>query len=79
MQEHLEIINHKEAIDYIEELSRKTATELTRTDIFNIHAIIFQGFLAPITKPPAAKDGGGRGINAVTDTPCVFSNKEEEF
>jgi Fic family protein len=43
MREHLEIINHKEAIDYIEELSRKMTTELTRTDIFNIHSIILQG------------------------------------
>jgi Fic family protein len=43
MREHLEIINHKEAIDYVEELSRKKITELIRTDIFNIHSIILQG------------------------------------
>jgi Fic family protein len=43
MREHLEIINHKEAIDYIEELSRKKTEELRRTDIFNIHSIILQG------------------------------------
>jgi Fic family protein len=43
MREHLEIINHKEAIDYIEELSHKTTTELMRTDVFNIHSIILQG------------------------------------
>jgi Fic family protein len=43
MREHLEIINHKEAIDYVEELSHKKITELTRTDIFNIHSIILQG------------------------------------
>ena len=40
VREHLEIINHKEAIDYIEELSKKSITELHRTDIFNIHSII---------------------------------------
>ena len=40
VREHLEITNHKEAIDYIEELSRKKPTELYRTDIFNIHSII---------------------------------------
>jgi Fic family protein len=43
MREHLEIINHKEAIDYVEELSREKITELKRTDIFNIHSIILQG------------------------------------
>jgi Fic family protein len=43
MREHLEIVNHKEAIDYIEELSHKKMEELRRTDIFNIHSIILQG------------------------------------
>jgi Fic family protein len=43
MREHLEIINHKEAIDYIEELSRKKTTELLRTDILNIHSIVLRG------------------------------------
>jgi Fic family protein len=43
IREHLEIINHKEAIDYVEELSRKKITELKRTNIFNIHSIILQG------------------------------------
>lgn len=42
MREHLEIINHKEAIDYIEELSQKKTPELHRTDIFNIHAIVLK-------------------------------------
>jgi Fic family protein len=42
MREHLEIINHKEAIDYIEELSHKKADELLKTDIFNIHSIILK-------------------------------------
>jgi Fic family protein len=43
MREHLEIVNHKEAIDYIEGLSHKKTEELKRTDIFNIHSIILQG------------------------------------
>jgi Fic family protein len=43
VREHLEIVNHREAIDYIEELSHKKTADLTRTDIFNIHAIILQG------------------------------------
>jgi Fic family protein len=42
MREHLEIINHKEAIDYIEALSRKKPADLHRTDIFNLHAIILK-------------------------------------
>jgi Fic family protein len=43
VREHLEIINHKEAIDYIEELSQRKTSELRRTDIFNIHSIILRG------------------------------------
>jgi Fic family protein len=43
MREHLEIINHKTAIDYIEELSHRKTDELRRTDIFNIHSIILHG------------------------------------
>ena len=43
VREHLEIINHKEAIDYIEELSCKKTTEMSRTDIFNIHSLILKG------------------------------------
>ena len=43
LREHLEIINHKEAIDYIEELACKLKSELRRTDIFNIHSIILKG------------------------------------
>jgi Fic family protein len=42
MREHLEIINHKEAIDYIEGLSQKKLSELNKSDIFNIHSIILQ-------------------------------------
>lgn len=42
MREHLEIINHKEAIDYIEELAHKKTSALRRTDIFNIHSIILK-------------------------------------
>jgi Fic family protein len=43
LREHLEIVNHKEAIDYIEELSHKKTEELARTDILNIHSIILKG------------------------------------
>ena len=43
VREHLEIINHKEAIDYIESLACRERRTLTRTDIFNIHAIVLRG------------------------------------
>ena len=41
-REHLEVINHKEAIDYIEEIAKKPIKELTRTELLNIHAIILR-------------------------------------
>jgi Fic family protein len=43
IREHLEITNHKEAIDYIEELARREKSGIRRTDIFNIHSIVLQG------------------------------------
>ena len=41
-REHLEIINHKEAIDYIEKLAFKKASEITPSDILSIHNIILR-------------------------------------
>ena len=42
VHEHLEIINHKEAIDYIEQLAHKNVDEYTRQDILNIHSIVLK-------------------------------------
>lgn len=42
-REHLEIVNHKEAIDYIEGLAKKELSEFNRTDILNIHTLILKG------------------------------------
>lgn len=42
MREHLEAINHNEAITFLEELINDT-TELTEIDIKNIHAIVLKG------------------------------------
>ncbi len=42
-REHLETINHKEAIDYIEEIAKLTAEEIKRTDVIGIHRIILTG------------------------------------
>lgn len=40
--EHLEVINHAEAIDYIKDLAKKN-TEITERDILQIHAIVLSG------------------------------------
>jgi len=42
MREHLEAINHNEAINFLEELINDT-NELTEIDIKNIHAIVLKG------------------------------------
>ena len=42
MREHLETINHKEAIDFLEELIDDNK-ELTEFDIKNLHAIVLKG------------------------------------
>jgi Fic family protein len=42
-REHLEIVNHKEAIDYIERVSEKSPTDYTKTDILNIHSLVLKG------------------------------------
>ena len=42
VHEHLEVINHKEAIDYIEQLAHKNIDEYTRQDILNIHSIVLK-------------------------------------
>ena len=44
--EHSEIKDHKEALDYIEELASKKMTELCKIDIINIHTILFKN-IAP--------------------------------
>jgi len=43
MHEHLEAINHKEAIDFIEELASIDTKEITLSDIKNIHHLVLKG------------------------------------
>jgi len=43
INEHLEAINHKEAISFIEELAKIDTKEITLTDIKNIHHLILKG------------------------------------
>lgn len=43
MNEHLEAINHQEAISFIEELANINTKEITLTDIKNIHHLVLKG------------------------------------
>ncbi len=43
MNEHLEAINHQEAISFIEELANIDTKEITLTDIKNIHQLVLKG------------------------------------
>lgn len=43
INEHLEAINHKEAISFIEELANIDTKEITLTDIKNIHHLVLKG------------------------------------
>ena len=43
MNEHLETINHKEAIGFIEEVAKINTKEITLSDIKNIHHLILKG------------------------------------
>lgn len=42
LREHLEIINHAQAIDFIIELARKKQIEIALDDILAIHKIVLQ-------------------------------------
>lgn len=46
-KEHLEAINHKTAIDYIEEIAQKKTKSIKRTDVLAIHRIILRGIDDP--------------------------------
>lgn len=49
IKEHLEATGHAHAFDYVLELAKLTRTEVTLSDILNIHSLIF----SPIDKPNA--------------------------
>lgn len=42
-REHLEILNHKEAIDYVEILSQKNIDDYTKSDILALQSIVLRG------------------------------------
>ena len=43
LKDHLEAINHAYALDYIKELATKKRSQITLTDILNIHRLILKG------------------------------------
>ncbi len=43
LSEHLEVINHKEALDFIESLSHLKPEQLSLKDIMDIHFLILKG------------------------------------
>jgi len=43
LSEHLEVINHKEALDFIESLSHLKPEQLSLKDISDIHFLILKG------------------------------------
>lgn len=43
LKEHLEVINHKEALDYIENLVSKQPHQITEQDTLGIHSLILRG------------------------------------
>ena len=46
-KEHLEAINHKSAIDYIENIAQKKTKNIKRTDVLAVHRIILRGIDDP--------------------------------
>lgn len=42
MNEHLEVINHKEALEFVEELINIPTSQISETDILNIHGLILK-------------------------------------
>ncbi len=43
LREHLEVINHKEAIDFIEELAARGAGPMRESDLLSVHSLILRG------------------------------------
>lgn len=82
INEHLEVINHKEAIGYIEELVSIGTNEITLKDIKNIHALV----LSKIDKKNAGvyrtQDVGivksDGSVHKFTD-PLLLDEKMQEF
>jgi len=82
VNEHLEAINHKEAIDFIEELASLKTKELTLHDIKNIHNLVLKGINTKEagvyrTKPVGVMKSDGK-IYHFTD-PLKIDEQMQEF
>jgi len=64
VNEHLEVINHKEALDFIEFISQSQSYEMTLKDILDIHYLILKGISSKDagvyrTKPVGVRKSNG--------------------
>ena len=82
VNEHLEVINHKEAIDFIESISSLSTSKITIKDILDIHYLILKGIStkdagAYRTKPVGVRKSSG-DIFHFTD-PLKVSEEMDSF
>lgn len=82
INEHLEVINHKEALEFIEELVNISTSDLQESDILNIHALILKSINSKEagkyrTQPVGVRKSNG-DIHHFTD-PLLVKEKIEEF
>lgn len=82
MNEHLEVINHKEALEFIEELVNIATSDIKETDILNIHGLILKSINSKEagkyrTQPVGVRKSNGE-IYHFTE-PLLVKEKMEEF
>lgn len=81
-REHLEAINHKSAIDYIEEIAQKKTKNIKRTDVLAIHRIILRGIDDPNAGSYRAYDvyvNKGGGEKHMFPAPNKIQNLMDNF
>ncbi len=76
--EHLEVIGHKEAIDYVESLARQQ-TAITEREIKDIHSIIMQGIEREEAGRYRRMDVRAAGTEHVYPAHLVLQDLMEEF
>lgn len=82
MNEHLEVINHKEALEYIEELVHITTSQIKESDILNIHSLILKSINSKEagkyrTQAVGVRKSNGEIFHFVD--PLLVKEKMEEF
>ena len=81
-KEHLEAINHKSAIDYIEEIAQKKTKNIKRTDILALHRLILRGIDDPNAGSYRAYDvyvNKGGGEKHMFPAPNKIENLMDNF